>query len=90
MANCLAASLLHGLRKSQVPVESLEASAVTTLARNPQGRLRIERIMVLLDPRIARDHIARLSRCITLFENYCVVTESARQGIDVHVTIATA
>jgi len=90
VANCLAASLLHCLRKVRVPIGGLEASAVTTLGRNARGRLRIERIVVLLDPRIAPEHIDRLSRCVTLFEDFCIVTESVKQGIDVHVTVATS
>ena len=89
VANCLAVSLLHCLRKARVPVVGLEASAVTTLGRNARGRLRIERIVVLLDPRIAPEHMNRLSRCVTLFEDFCIVTESVKQGIDVHVTVAT-
>jgi len=90
VANCLAASLLHCLRRARVPVAGLEASAVTTLGRNERGRLRIERIAVLLDPRIAPEHIDRLSRCGTLFEDFCIVTESVRQGIDVRVSVATS
>jgi organic hydroperoxide reductase OsmC/OhrA len=89
VANCLAASLLHCLRRAKVPIDGLEASAVTTLGRNEQGRLRIERIVVLLDPRISAEHTNRLSRCISLFEDFCTVTESVRQGFDVRVTIAT-
>jgi uncharacterized OsmC-like protein len=89
VANCLAASLIHCLRKSKVAIEGLEASAVTTLARNERGRMRIERIAVLLDPRIdARDR-DRLSRCLSIFEDYCIVTESVRGGIDVRVSVRT-
>jgi uncharacterized OsmC-like protein len=90
VANCLGASLLHCLRKSKIEVAGLHASAVTTLARNEKGRLRIERITVLLDPQISRDDRNRLSRCLSIFEDYCIVTESVRQGIDVRVTVNTA
>jgi organic hydroperoxide reductase OsmC/OhrA len=89
VANCLASSLLHCLLKARVPVEGLEASAVTTLGRNASGRLRIERIVVLLDPRIPQEHAHRLSRCADLFEDFCTVTESVRQGIDIRVNIAS-
>jgi organic hydroperoxide reductase OsmC/OhrA len=89
VANCLASSLLHCLLKARVPVEGLEASAVTTLGRNASGRLRIERIVVLLDPRIPKEHAHRLSRCATLFEDFCTVTESVRHGIDIGVNIAS-
>jgi organic hydroperoxide reductase OsmC/OhrA len=89
VANCLASSLLHCLLKARVPVEGLEASAVTTLGRNASGRLRIERIVVLLDPRIPQEQAHRLSRCATLFEDFCTVTESVRHGIDIRVNIAS-
>jgi uncharacterized OsmC-like protein len=88
VANCLAASLLHCLRKSGVTVESLEAKAVGTMSRNEYGRWRVERIAVLLDPSIPREALAALEVCTERFEDYCIVTESVRQGIDVQVTVA--
>ena len=90
VVNCLASSLLHCLRKSRVDVRSLEAKVVATLGRNERGRLRIERLDVLLDPAIAPEQLDRLSRCTELFEDYCVVTESVLHGIDVRVTVATS
>jgi uncharacterized OsmC-like protein len=89
ITNCLAASLLHCLRRARVPVEGMEASAVTTIVRNARGRLRIKRIAVLLDPRIPADQADRLSRCQALFEDYCTVTASVREGIDVRVSVVT-
>jgi uncharacterized OsmC-like protein len=89
VANCLAASLLHCLRKSGVTVKGLEASAVGTMSRNEYGRWRVERIAVLLDPRVPREELDALEGCVERFEEYCIVTESVRQGIDVQVTVAT-
>lgn len=89
VANCLAASLLHCLRKSQVAVEGLKASARTTLKRNDRGRLRIERIAVRLDPRVPEGDRDRLVRCVSLFEDYCIVTQSVREGIEINVSVAT-
>ncbi|MGH7679975.1 MAG: OsmC family protein [Gemmatimonadaceae bacterium] len=89
VTNCLAASLLHCLRRARVPVEGMEASAVTTIGRNASGRLRIQRIAVQLDPRIPADQADRLTRCQTLFEDYCTVTASVRDGIDVRVVLAS-
>jgi uncharacterized OsmC-like protein len=89
IAMCLAASLQHCLRKGRVPITELEASAVVTVERNESGRLRVKRVNVLLDPTVGLDFAGRLERCTTLFEDYCTVTESVRQGIDVRVTVAT-
>lgn len=87
IANCLAASLLHCLRKSHVAVDGLEATVLTTLNRNDRGRLRIERIAVRLDPRVPAESRERLPRCVSLFEDYCIVTQSVRDGIAIDVTI---
>lgn len=89
VANCLGASLVHCLRKGRVQIKKLEVSAITTLARNEQGRLRIERIVVLIDPDIPAEQRDRLQRCTSLFEDYCIVTESVRHGIDVRVSVTT-
>lgn len=89
VASCLASSLLHCLRKARVAIEDLSATVVLSEARNAQGRLRVERMSVLLNPQVAPEHIDRLSRCTTLFQDYCTVTESVRQGIDIRVTVAS-
>ncbi len=88
VANCLASSLLHCLRKSRASVDSLEARVEATISRNAARRLRIERLNVLLDPRVSWDDRDKLARCADLFQDYCIVTESVRNGIDVSVTVA--
>lgn len=85
--NCLASSLLYCLRKSRIDVSDMTAHVLATLGRNEHGRLRIDRFDVTLEPSIEPDHLHRLSRCADLFEDYCVVTESVRRGIAVHVRI---
>lgn len=89
VASCLALSLLHCLRKAQVDVRDLSATAILTEARNADRRLRVERIAVQLSPRVAPEHTDRLARCAELFQKYCTVSESVRQGIDVRVSVAT-
>ena len=89
IAMCLAASLLHCLRKGRFPINGFEASAVVTVERNEKGRLRVQRVNVLLDPGVGAEYAALFDRCSALFEDYCTVTESVRQGIDVRVTVAT-
>jgi uncharacterized OsmC-like protein len=90
VANCLASSLLFCLRKSRVSVRAMTAQVTATLDRNERGRLRIARLDVSLDPDIVPEELDRLSRCTDLFEDYCVVTESVREGIDVRVTVGAA
>lgn len=87
VANCLAASLLMCLQKSRATVASLTATATATIERNDQGRLRIGRIDVEIAPGLGSDDAAKLERCRGLFESFCTVTASLRQGIPVEVTL---
>jgi hypothetical protein len=58
--------------------------------RNPQGRLRIGGIEVKIQPEVAPEHRERMGRCLELFEEFCVVTQSVRNGIDVKVEVEPA
>ncbi|WP_298138949.1 OsmC family protein [Acidiferrobacter sp.] len=81
VGNCLMASLLFCQNKSHAPFGMLKARAQGHLGRDAAGRLRVTRIDVTL---IAPGATAR---CLRLFENYCVVTESVRAGIPVHLAV---
>ena len=87
VANCLAASLLMCLQKSRASVASLTATATASIERNDQGRLRIGRVDVEIAPELGPDDAAKLERCRGLFETFCTVTASLRQGIPVEVTL---
>lgn len=86
-ANCLSASLLHCLAKEEPPAQSLKAEATCILVRNERKRLRIGRMEVKL---IVNDELAgsrRLDRCKDLFEDFCVVSSSIREGIPIKVEV---
>jgi uncharacterized OsmC-like protein len=87
VGDCLAASLTLCLRKSRATVECMTASVTTHVARNDAGRFRISGIDVELTPEIGLESRERLQRCGTLFEEFCIVTESVRHGIDVRVSV---
>lgn len=87
IGNCLAASLLFCLRKSRVEVAGMKVEVDGTLVRNERGRLRIGTIAVRLAPTVADDDRARVSRCLELFEDFCIVTGSVREGVDVDVEV---
>ena len=87
IGNCLSASLLFCTRKARVPIEGVHAEVKVSFARNEKGRVRIGKIDVVLDPRIDRSDPQAADRCLALFEEYCTVTASIRQGIDVAVTV---
>jgi organic hydroperoxide reductase OsmC/OhrA len=87
VANCLSASLLFCLNKAHAAPHSMTTAVSGRLARNDKGRLRIEAIEVAITLDSAPETQARFARCAGLFEDYCVVTQSVRQGIPVHVKI---
>ncbi|MET0067308.1 MAG: OsmC family protein [Candidatus Thiodiazotropha sp.] len=86
-ANCLSASLMFCLAKEDVPARNVSTEVTCTMVRNEKKRLRVGR----LDVRItAGDELLtskKLDRCLNLFEDFCVVTASIREGIKVGVEV---
>ncbi len=81
VTNCLMASLVFCLAKARVPGRPLKSRAQGRLERDEAGRLRIAGIdVVLIAPHAT-------PRCLELFQNYCVVTESVRRGVPVAVVV---
>jgi len=87
IGNCLGASLLFCLQKAHVEVTGLAAHVEGVLERNEKGRMRIGSVNVVLRPNVDGVPPERLSRCIDIFEDFCLVTQSVREGIEVAVTV---
>jgi uncharacterized OsmC-like protein len=89
IGSCLGASLLFCLRKARVEVAGLRVNVDGELVRNEANRLRVGGVRVRLEPSLAGEPQPpeRLARCLELFESFCIVTESVRQGIDVSVAV---
>jgi uncharacterized OsmC-like protein len=87
VGNCLSASLLFCLKKSQVEVDGLETTVRGGLRRNDRGRLRLGRIDVEIRIDLPEADRKKLDRCLDLFEDFCVVTASIREGVDVDVRV---
>lgn len=87
VANCLAASLLFALRKYKNAPGKMGAKAKLSMERNEHGRLRITHIGVDLQLAEKADVLAYLDRVLAQFEDFCIVTQSVRQGIKVDVSI---
>lgn len=91
IAGCLGASLLFCLRKAKVDVGGLRADVHVTNGRSARGRLRVTQVAVRLAPEVPAAQVPQMARCLELFEDYCVVTQSVRDGIDITVSVqATA
>ena len=90
VGSCLGGSLLFCLRKSHIDVRALRTTVDGTLVRNARGRLRIEKLSVRLHPDVADEDRDRMTRCLALYEDFCIVTESVRHGIEVDVQVEPA
>jgi uncharacterized OsmC-like protein len=90
VANCLAASLLFALRKFKNTPGKLSAKVRGHVSRNEHGRLRITHIAVDLQLTDAASVFEHADRALAQFEDFCIVTESVRQGISVDVSVRDA
>ncbi len=92
---CLSASFIFCLRKRNFKVDDFKGEAEVTLARNEQGFWRVKKIDVEITPKIEDpDALKRAKLClkpmkddVSFFEQYCIVTQSVRAGIDVNVNL---
>jgi uncharacterized OsmC-like protein len=87
VANCLTASLYFCLKKSRVEVDGFRAEVQGEIIRNESKRLRIGGFRVRIEAPVTGAEGKKLDRCLGLFEDFCVVTASVRQGIPVEVEV---
>lgn len=90
VAYCLTASLLFCMRKFKQTPRKLRTEVSGTLVRNERGRLRVGKLAARLHLSEQVEQIAHFDRCAQDFEDFCVVTDSIRHGIPVHVEIVDA
>lgn len=90
VGNCLSASLTFALSKYKQSTGGLHTVARAYTGRNEANRLRIQRIEVEI--RLGREAagIEHLDRALAQFEDFCTVTASVRQGIDVQLAVFDA
>ena len=89
VGHCLGASLLFCLEKSRNPItEGVKVEVKAAIERNENKRLRIGQIEVDIQlPDSVDEETRALVRCESLFEDFCVVTGSVRNGIPVGVSV---
>lgn len=88
VGNCLSASFLFSARKVRANIQSLHTAVKVWYTRNEKGRLRIGRIKVEITPKFDEADAQKIRRCREMFEDYCVVSQSVRTGIDISVEVA--
>jgi organic hydroperoxide reductase OsmC/OhrA len=87
VGHCLASSFLFCVRKSRIDVAALTVHVEGIMLRNERGRLRVGSLRVRLAPGVRAEDRERLGRCVEIFEDFCIVTQSVRGGLDVHVEV---
>jgi len=87
IGDCLSASLLFCLRRAKADVRGLRAEVIGVVARNEEGRWRIREMDVEITPEVPEEQRGLLERCVEVFEAFCTVTQSVRQGIPINVRV---
>jgi uncharacterized OsmC-like protein len=88
LLGCLSASFIFCLKKRNLTLDDLKAEAELTIARNQRGFWRVKKIDVDINIKISdSDTRKRADQCRKMFEEYCVVTQAVREGIDVEVNV---
>ena len=92
---CLSASFIFCLKKRDFKVDDFNGEAEVTITRNDKGFWRIKKIDVNIEPKIENpETLKRAKQCLkqvkdgfSYFEQYCIVTQSVRAGIEVNVNL---
>lgn len=87
VGHCLTSSLLFCMEKSRAELKDIETDVETTLERNERGRWRVGAIKVKIKPSLEWIEPEKFERCRGLFEDFCIVTASVREGIKVDVEV---
>ena len=90
VANCLAASLVFALRKFKNTPRPIRAEITANKERNAEGRWRIPRAQVVITLADKAASLEHFERVLAQFEQFCIVTQSVRDGIEVDVAIVDA
>ncbi len=88
VGTCLSASLLFCLQKARAEPKWIRSRVTTKMTRNEQKRLRIGEMKVKIEVDSDADPKG-IERCSKIFRDYCVVTESVKNGIPVEVEVKT-
>ncbi len=90
ITDCLSASLTFCLEKSHAPLDDLEATTTVEIARNEQGYWRVKQVDVELTAGFGTlddKTLKRFEKCKERFFNYCIVSASIKEGIDINVNV---
>ena len=85
---CLSASFIFCLKKREFTIDDLDGQAEVVIAKNEKGFWRVRHIDVNIKPKIDSPEMRkRADQCRKMFEQYCIVTQAVREGIEVNVNL---
>ena len=87
VGSCLTASLLFCLRKWKADANTLHTTVSMESYRNENNRLRLGSGHVTITIDSDKDAEEQLQKCLPKFEDFCVVTQSVRDGIDFSLAV---
>jgi uncharacterized OsmC-like protein len=91
VGHCLSASLLFCMQRARGPISGITTTVTATMQRNERGRWRVAGLHVELElPPLDDARQRAWERCKDIFEDYCIVTASVRQGIPVEISVRAA
>lgn len=88
VGHCLASSLMFCMEKSRGNVKDIRADVETSLTRNDKGRWRVAGIKVNMKVDVNDIDKEKLERCKGIFEDFCIVTASVREGVKIDVEVS--
>lgn len=88
IGHCLTSSLMFCMEKSRGAVKGMQADVETSMTRNENGRWRIEGIKVNMNVKVDDIDKEKLERCKGIFEDFCIVTASVREGVKIDVEVS--
>lgn len=87
VGNCMSASLKFCLDRARIEVREMRTEVEGHYERNAEGRLRIGGLRVRIEPTVDEEQAQRMARCMGIFEDFCTVGQSVKQGIEVEVEV---
>lgn len=90
VGNCLSDSLLFALRKYKQAPEPIHCTVDAEVGRNPENRLRVQRITAVLRLGVPASSLQHLDRVLEQFEAFCTVTQSVGAAIPIALQVFDA
>ena len=88
VGKCLSASLVFCLKKAKYPLKELRTFVDTSLSRNELGKMRVSKIVVHIQLELDGIDVSKARRCLSLFEDYCIVSATVKMAIPIQVIVS--